>query len=207
MHYVKCLQVTNQRTLELWWLYKRPVEINISGPVLKGPLSYKYIFNDLCWCVWVYTSQNHYLLDLNVHHIFLNNISFIFLYCTKPRLLKNPKIIICLLWCQKSKKISITIHNIMHLAITRCTCLTKASHVFLTTFLFKAILKHFWHSTHFYSLKGCEVVLYEVCDAFVSKWPSYGKVHNVLYRYAYFCLQWHYRRSKGMICGFLEGGA
>ena len=27
-----------------------------------------------------------------------------------------------------------------------------------------------------------------------------------MYCYAYFCLQWHYRRSKGMICGFLEGG-
>ena len=26
------------------------------------------------------TSQNRYLLDLNVYHIFLNNISFIFLY-------------------------------------------------------------------------------------------------------------------------------
>ena len=38
--------------------------------------------------------------------------------------------------------------------------LTKASHAFLTTFLFKAILKHFWLSTHFYSLEGCEVVLY-----------------------------------------------
>ena len=36
----------------------------------------------------LYTSQNHYLLDLNVYHIFLNNISFIFLYCAKPRLLK-----------------------------------------------------------------------------------------------------------------------
>ena len=78
---------------------------------------------------------------------------------------------------------------------------------FLTTFLFKAILKHFWHSTHFNSLTGCKVVLYELCDAFVSKWPSYGKVHNVVYCYAYFCLQWHYRRHKGWSVDFLEGGA
>ena len=27
---------------------------------------------------------------------------------------------------------------------------------------------------------------YEVCDDFVSKWPSYGKVHTVVYCYAYF---------------------
>ena len=39
-------------------------------------------------CRSLYVSQNHYLLDLNVYHLFLNNISFIFLYCTKPRFLK-----------------------------------------------------------------------------------------------------------------------
>ena len=37
------------------------------------------------------------LLDLNVYYVLLNNISFIFLYCTKPRLLKNPQIILCLM--------------------------------------------------------------------------------------------------------------
>ena len=65
------------------------------GLELKAPLSKKKIHIDFCLCVWVYTSQNHYLLDLNVYHIFFNNIYFIFLYCTKPRLLKNPQIIPC----------------------------------------------------------------------------------------------------------------
>ena len=40
----------------------------------------------------VYESIHHKiinLLDLNVYHIFLNNMLFIFLYCTKPRILKE----------------------------------------------------------------------------------------------------------------------
>ena len=60
----------------------------------KGPLSYKYILTS----VDVYESIHHKIItcyNLNVYHIFLNNISFIFLYCTKPRLLKNPQIIPC----------------------------------------------------------------------------------------------------------------
>ena len=64
-------------------LYSRA---SMQGPWRSTKLQ---IHNDFCWCVWVYTSQNHYLLDLNVYHIFINNISFIFLYCTKPRLLKK----------------------------------------------------------------------------------------------------------------------
>ena len=54
--------------------------------IIKGPLSYKYILTS----VDVYESIHHQiitsLLDFNVYHIFLNNISFIFLYCTKPRI-------------------------------------------------------------------------------------------------------------------------
>ena len=50
---------------------------------LKGPLNYKYIMTSVDVYESIDTSQNHYLLKL-----YLNNISFIFLYCTKPRLLK-----------------------------------------------------------------------------------------------------------------------
>ena len=60
--------------------------------------------NDFCWCVWVFTSQNHYLLDSNVYHIIIIIFSCIFLRSAKPRLLKIHQIIFCLLWCHKRQK-------------------------------------------------------------------------------------------------------
>ena len=36
----------------------------------------------------------------------------------------------------------------------------------------------------------------KACDAIVSICTRYGKVHNIVYCYAYFCLLWHYKRQK-----------
>ena len=87
--------------------YERGTELlaGVQGP-LKGPLTCKNIFmpNDFCWCVWVFTSQNHYLLDSNVYHIIIIIFSCIFLRSAKPRLLKIHQIIFCLLWCHKRQK-------------------------------------------------------------------------------------------------------
>ena len=52
---------------------------------LEGPLSYKYI---LILCMSLYIIKS-YLLDLNVYHIFFNNIYLIFLYCTKGAFMLN----------------------------------------------------------------------------------------------------------------------
>ena len=72
----------------------------------KGPLTCNFFLmpNDFCWCVWVFTSQNHYLLDSNVYHIIIIIFSCIFLCSAKPRLLKIHQIIFCLLWCHKRQK-------------------------------------------------------------------------------------------------------
>ena len=53
----------------------------------KGPLTCKQFFYAkwLCWCVRVFTSQNHYLLDSNVYHIIIIIFSCIFLRSAKPR--------------------------------------------------------------------------------------------------------------------------
>ena len=51
----------------------------------------------------------------------------------------------------------------------------------------------------------------KACDAIVSICTRYGKVHNIVYCYAYFCLLWHYKRQKmiwwifrRLLGGFLE---
>ena len=75
--------------------------------------------NDTCWCVWVFTSQNHYLLDSNVYHIMYNNFCNI---VGKKRCWRfTGRAFFPLVMSQKAK-ISITIDNVMRLAITRCNC-------------------------------------------------------------------------------------
>ena len=78
-------------------------------------------------------------LDLNVYHIFFYNISFIFLYCTKPRLLKNPQIIPCA-FCnviEGKNKHNNTQHYAIDLTITRSLAhksITDLIQYHLTTF-------------------------------------------------------------------------
>ena len=139
-----------------------------------------------------------------MYHIFFNNISFIFLYCAKLRLLKihrsSPLTI-----CNMSLKaeISRTIQNIMHLTITRSLAnnsITDLIQYHLTTFqtvkvnaMSEIVSVFLWIER----LWGRHVKL------LLASAPSYGKVHNVVYCYAYFCLFWHHRRQR-MICEFFR---
>ena len=73
----------------------------------------------------------------------------------------------------------------------------------LSTFLFK----HFLYSNHYTIWMVVMWYCMMAYDAIVSICNRYGKVHNIVYCYAYFCLLWHYKRQKMIWWIFLEGGA
>ena len=49
---------------------------------------------------------------------------------------------------------------------------------------------------HYISHKCTSIAFTECVHILLAIAPSYGKAHNIVYCYAYFCLLWHYKRQK-----------